>query len=141
MKKGDDYPIRVDVMFKGDPSDPAVHRTLTYSLAKLFYGRSLPYSSLNYIWANREQGSRYLVSTYTDRTIMVPLQQGEGNVGRWMEEDVDILKDYRQAFGEDPPHMAGLAIMNDSDDTGESSVSWVDWIEIYGVSGGEREKE
>lgn len=130
-KKGDDYPLRIDVMFKYDPSDPAVRRTLKYSMAKLIYGRYPPHSSLNYIWANRETDSRYMVSTYTKRTVMVILQQGEAYAGLWKEEDVDILEDYRAAFGEDPPGTAGLAVMSDSDNTGESCVSWVDWIEIY----------
>jgi hypothetical protein len=36
-----------------------------------------------------------------------------------------------KAFGEDPPSVANLAIMNDSDNTGESAVSYIDYIEIY----------
>jgi len=135
VKKGDDYPMRIDVMFKYDPSDPAVRRAFKYSLGKLFYGRYPPYAALNYVWANRETDSRYMVSPYTDRNIMVLLQKGTGNVGRWMEEDVDIMEDYRNAFGEDPPRMAGLAVMCDSDNTGESSTSWLDWIEIYRNTG------
>jgi hypothetical protein len=62
---------------------------------------------------------------------MVPLRSGPGLAGRWLTEERNILEDYRQAFGEDPPAVAGLAFMNDSDNTGESSVSWIDWIEIF----------
>jgi hypothetical protein len=43
---------------------------------------------------------------------------------------VDIVKDYQQAFNQKPPPRASLAIMSDSDDTRESSVSFMDWIEI-----------
>jgi hypothetical protein len=50
---------------------------------------------------------------------------------------VDILNDYRKAFGGDPPRRAGLAIMSDSDDTGESSTAWVDWVEIYRIPEGD----
>lgn len=137
-KKGDDYPLRIDVMFKYDASDPAVRKGLKYSMAKLIYGQYPPYSSLNYIWANRETDSRYMVSTYTKSTVMVALQQGERNTGLWLTEDVDILEDYREAFGEDPPRIAGIAVMSDTDNTGESCVSWVDWIEIYRIIEDER---
>jgi hypothetical protein len=56
---------------------------------------------------------------------------GRDKTGLWVEERVNILTDYRRAFGEDPPATASLAIMNDSDDTGQSSVSYVEFIEIY----------
>ncbi len=37
----------------------------------------------------------------------------------------------RKAFGKEPPSKAGIGIMNDSDDTGESSVSYIELIEIF----------
>ncbi|UCG39683.1 MAG: DUF3047 domain-containing protein [bacterium] len=134
-KSGDDYPMRVYVMFRYDPDDPAVRRSLKHSLARILYGRYPPYTTLTYIWASRDHGRRYLVNTYSDRALMVPLRWGGEKVGQWVLESVDILADYRAAFGEDPPGQAGLGIMNDSDNTGESSVSWIDWMEIS--SGGE----
>ena len=44
---------------------------------------------------------------------------------------IAILDDYQQAFGVKPPARARIAIMNDSDNTGESSVSYVEYIEIF----------
>ena len=38
--------------------------------------------------------------------------------------------DYRKAFGKDPPKTASIAIMNDSDNTGEAAVSYVEFIEV-----------
>jgi hypothetical protein len=48
-----------------------------------------------------------------------------------VEEEANILEDYTKAFGAAPPAIASIAIMNDSDNTGESSVSYVDYIEVY----------
>ena len=62
------------------------------------------------------------------------LEKGPKRCGTWREEEIDILKDYREAFGTDPPHTAGIVIMNDSDDTGEKSVSHVRFIEISKAS-------
>ena len=131
IKSGDDYPIRLYVMFKYDPADPAVKRSLKYSLARILYGKMPPYTSLNYIWANRDHGQRYLVNPYSDKAMMVLLQAGDEKAGQWVREDIDIVRDYKEAFGTPPPAIAGLPIMNDSDGTGESSVSWVDDVELY----------
>ena len=46
-------------------------------------------------------------------------------------QEVNILEDYKAAFGKDPPEIASIAIMNDSDNTKESSISYVDYIVIY----------
>ncbi len=72
-----------------------------------------------------------MTNPYSSRSKMIFLRMGGEQTGRWVEESVDILADYRRAFGEDPPATASLAIMNDSDDTGQSAVSYVEFIEIY----------
>jgi hypothetical protein len=62
---------------------------------------------------------------------MILLEAGTEKVGHWVDEEVDIIRDYRNAFGIMPPGTASIAIMNDSDNTGERSVSYVDYIEVY----------
>ncbi len=59
------------------------------------------------------------------------LEKGGKNAGTWCEEEIDIVKDYRKAFGVDPPSVVGIVIMNDSDDTGERAVSYVKSIEVF----------
>ena len=127
-KDGDDYPIRVYVVFKYDPRRAGFRMRTAYGLAKQLYGEYPPHSSLNYIWANREQEQRILSSPYTDRSKMVIRRAGTNDIGRWVEERVNILDDYRSAFGEDPPSEASLAIMTDSDNTEENGVAFVDFI-------------
>ena len=130
VKSGDDYPIRLYVMFKYDTTDPAVRRSFKHSIARTL-GKDLPYRSLNYIWANRRHDRRVIPNTYTRRAMMVLKEMGLEKVGQWVTEEAHILDDYREAFGEDPPRTASLAFMNDSDNTGEASVSFIDFIEIY----------
>lgn len=129
-KQGDDYPIRLYVLFSFDPEQASTWERIKYGTYKAVYGEYPPHSTLNYIWANREHGDRILTNTYTEKAKMILLRQGAGHVGRWVDEEVDMLKDYREAFGQDPPATASLAIMNDSDNTQESSVSWLDDLEV-----------
>jgi hypothetical protein len=130
-REGDDYPIRLYVMFRYDPEEASLGERVRYALAKRFYGEYPPKSSLNYVWANKKHGERILTSPYTGRSKLLVLRSGESLAGRWVHEEVDIIRDYREAFGEEPPSMASIAVMSDSDNTGEHAVSFIDSIEVY----------
>jgi hypothetical protein len=134
-KSGDDYPLRIYIVLQYDPSRAGYLEKMKYEAAKLLYGEYPPHSSLNYIWANREHSEGVLTSTYTERSKMLPLQGGVRNLGTWQIEDVNIVNDYRMAFGTDPPPTASIGIMNDSDNTGEGSISYLDYIEVYRQKG------
>ena len=131
MKQGDDYPGRVYIIFQYDPEKASFPKRVKYGIAKKMNGEYPPHSSLNYIWANREQGIDILTNAYAEDAKMIILQKGNDMAGVWIEEDVNVLEDYRRAFHEDPPATARLAIMNDSDNTGESAVSYIDYLEVY----------
>lgn len=128
-KDGDDYPLRVYVLFDYDPAKASFGMRTKYALAKALYGETPPHASLNYIWANREHGRRILPSPYTDRSQMVILRAGPAQTAQWVEEEVNILEDYRAAFGEDPPRSARLAVMSDADNTAGTAVAFCDFIE------------
>jgi hypothetical protein len=61
---------------------------------------------------------------------MIPVSAGSGMANTWQEYTVDIVRDYRQAFGQDPPAMASLAVMSDSDNTHESARAWIEYIRL-----------
>lgn len=134
-KAGDDYPIRIYLMFKYDPERVGFYDRLKYNTAKLLYGEYPPDSSLNYIWANRDEERSIVSSPYTDRSKMVPIDQGRVRVGQWVSHERNVLEDYRRAFGKEPPAEASIAIMNDSDNTGEHSVSYVRSLEVFRRNG------
>jgi len=129
-KAGDDYPIRVYVMFLYDPDRATFGERLTYGAAKVFYGRYPPHSTLNYVWTGRDLSERIIESPYTDRAFMVVLEKGKDRLGQWVEESVNVLEDYRKAFGRDPPATARLAVMSDTDNAGGSAVAYLDFIEV-----------
>ncbi len=129
-KSGDDYALRVYVMFRYDPAKASAWQRLRYGAAKTLYGQYPPGSALLYIWSNKPHEKRILTSPYADNVKMVILETGNSKAGQWIVEDVNVLADYRAAFGKEPGSPASLAVMNDSDNTGEASVSWLQWIEI-----------
>jgi len=129
-KSGDDYPIRIQIVFKYDPEKASRLRRIEFGLAKKAYGEYPPGTTLSYVWASRQDQKTMMVSPYSDTIRLVALEKGPRLCNTWREEEIDIARDYREAFGTDPPHTASIVIMNDSDDTGEKSVSYVRFIEI-----------
>jgi hypothetical protein len=130
-KKGDDYPLRVYITFPFDQGKAGFLEKVKYASARLVFGEYPPQSCLNYIWANRHFEEDVLTSSYTEKSKLIPLKSGSELAGMWQSEEINIIEDYRRAFGSKPPETARLAIMNDSDNTGESSVSYLDYIEVY----------
>lgn len=129
-KSGDDYPIRVYVLFQYEPASASLGERLTYNAAKIIYGKYPPQSTLNYVWTGANISERFITSPYTEKARMIILERGTKHVGQWLEESVNVLNDYRQAFGKDPPATAGLAVMSDTDNTGTSAVAYLDFIEV-----------
>ncbi|MBI5099994.1 MAG: DUF3047 domain-containing protein [Nitrospirae bacterium] len=130
-KSGDDNPVRIIFNFKYDPEKASLSQRVKYGFVKTIYGEYPPHSSLKYIWESRKHDKKIYTNPYAPESKMIILQAGDEDAGSWLEQEVNIVKDYREAFGKDPPAIAGIAIMNDSDNTGESSVSYIDYIEIY----------
>ena len=129
-KDGDDYPIRIYIMFQYNPDKASFFDSVKYGLAKSIYGKYPPHSALNYIWANKKQKKRIITSAYTDKAKMIVTDFGDKYLNVWREHSVNVLKDYKEAFGQNPPAKVSLAIMTDSDNTKESSLSYIDFIEV-----------
>lgn len=129
-KEGDDYPARLYVMFAYDPGSASLGKQMQYGLAKAIYGQYPPDSSISYIWDNQVTTAPFIVNAYTDEARMIPVSAGPEKAGVWQEYSVDIVRDYRAAFGHDPPATASLAVMIDSDNTGESAEAWIEYIRL-----------
>jgi regulator of sigma D len=61
---------------------------------------------------------------------MIAVESGSARVGQWLDEKRDLLEDYRKCFGEDPPKAGAVAIMTDTDNTGEQAVAWYSPIRL-----------
>jgi hypothetical protein len=129
-KSGDDYPLRIYVVFKYNPDHAGLFERAQYNTLKLLYGEYPPHSSINYIWANKKYPERILPNPYTAKTQMILLQKGAERAGVWIEEQANALEDYRKAFGTEPPAEASIAVMSDADNTGEKATGYVDYIEV-----------
>ncbi|SFR48351.1 Protein of unknown function [Marinobacter gudaonensis] len=123
-KSGDDYPARIYVAFKFQPEKAGFFERAKRKTVEVLFGESLPGNALNYIWANSLPEGTVIANAYTDKTMMVAVNSGREQIGDWVTVQRDIVADYRQAFGEAPPPIVGVAIMSDSDNTSEQATAW-----------------
>lgn len=103
-KAGDDYAVRVYVLFPGQ-----------------FFWQM---KAINYIWANRLDKGKSAPNAFTSNAKMVAVESGNEKAGQWLTEERDLLADYRTLFGTDPHEAGAIAIMTDTDNTGGSANAW-----------------
>lgn len=138
-KQGDDYPARLYVTFEYDPEKVGFGRKAKYLAARVLFG-DIPVAAINYIWDAKAPRGLIVDNAYTDFAKMIVVRSGPESVGLWVEEERNIYEDYRQAFGEEPPMINGVAIMTDTDDTGESAVAYFGDIEFRRATSDVRRK-
>ncbi len=123
-KSGDDYPARLYITFAYDGDKVGFWESVKFNTVKLLYGEYPPINALTYIWANKLPKETLLANPYTDRVQMIAVESGADHLGKWRHFSRNIVEDYRRAFGEEPPVISGIAIMTDTDNTGEEAMAW-----------------
>lgn len=123
-KDGDDYPARIYITFTLDPGKAGYLERVKHEAARLIYGQDIPYRAISYIWGSNSQAGTMIANPYTDRVMMFVVEAGEEKLQQWVTERRNVYEDYKKAFGEEPSMISGIAIMTDTDNTGESAVAW-----------------
>lgn len=104
-KEGDDYPARVYVVVSGG--------------AAFWKTRSLVY-----VWSSNQPVGATWNNAFTDNARVMALRSGAKGAGRWVNEKRDIRADFRQLFGEDIAAIDAVALMTDTDNSGQSATAW-----------------
>jgi hypothetical protein len=123
-KDGDDYPARLYITFAYDSSKVGLLEKAKYETARLLYGQYPPLGALNYIWDSNAAKGTIVPNPYTERAMMIIMESGAADLNRWVTEERNVYEDYKFAFGEEPPLISGVAIMTDTDNTGESATAF-----------------
>ena len=104
-KEGDDYPARVYVVFSGG----------------LFFWKT---RAINYVWSSNQPLGSSWPNAFTSNARMIAVESGNAKTGEWINERRNVLADFRQLFHEEPGSVDAIAIMTDTDNSGQSAISW-----------------
>jgi Protein of unknown function (DUF3047) len=109
---------RLMLAFHGDADKLDIEQRVQLRLAKAVTGRSMPYSSLIYVWLNGVPAGTVVPSPYSDRVRLIAMDASESQLDRWVDLRRDVVEDYRRAFGEEPGDIVGVGIFTDVDSNG-----------------------
>jgi len=121
---GDDYPARIYIAFAYDPDRVGFFEKAKFKAVKVLYGEYPPSGAINYIWASRAPKETRVPNPFVDRVMMIAVESGPAMTNTWVTEERNIYQDYLNSYGQPPPMISGVAIMTDSDNTGESATSF-----------------
>ena len=117
----EDAPLRVVVAFDGDASKLPFGERTQRKLAQTLTGRAPPYAALMYIWGNHEAPGTIIASAHTQQIKMMVVQSGADGLGQWHHLRRNLREDYFRAFGKPAGPVVALAVMTDTDNTGEKA--------------------
>ena len=123
-KEGDDYPARIYITFEYTPGKVSFFEKTKYEAIRLLYGEYPPLAAIDYIWESKAPVGTMVPSPYTDRVMMFVVESGSAKLDQWVSEERNVYEDYKKAFKEEPPMISGVAIMTDTDNTGESTTAY-----------------
>lgn len=123
-KEGDDYPARIYITFVYDPAQLSFFEKRKYEAIRLLYGQYPPLAAINYIWESKAKEGTMVPNPYSDRVMMFVIESGSAKLGQWVSEERNVYEDYKKAFKGEPPMISGVAIMTDTDNTGESATAY-----------------
>jgi len=119
-KQKEDSPVRVVVSFDGDLDSLPFDDRMFFDNIRLLTGQQLPYATLMYIWENRAARGSIIANMHTSRIKMIVAESGRQKVGRWQDITRNVYDDYKRVFGAAPGRITAIAIMTDTDNTGEN---------------------
>ncbi len=94
--------------------------------------RNIP--TLAYLWtsAGMREGDVVESPRRKDVVRFMVIESGPGNLGRWMYERRNVIRDFRKAFGREPPGKVELiAVFTDNDQTKEPVEAYYGAIRAY----------
>ena len=102
-KAGDDYPARVYVVVSGG----------------LAFWRT---RSLVYVWSSNQPVGSTWDNAFTSNVRTIALRSG--NVAGWFNEKRNVRADFKRLFGDDIQQINAVALMTDTDNSGQAATAW-----------------
>ena len=125
-KSGEDRALAVYVAFPFEPDRADFLETLERLAIVLTQGSDVPGRILTYAWGgDQPRGTLQRRSGRENMDTVRILRTPDTPANEWFDERVDVMSDFREAYGWDPPAPTHIGIASDSDDHGRALVGEV----------------
>lgn len=116
----DDRALAVHVYFSDQ--NAGVMRRLTRGVASMF-GAPVSGRAITYVWGGQRPVGTVVANPFMDdgEGVLVIKRSSTEVTKQWVAETIDLVADYRIAFGEQAPPVRYIAVSADTDDTGATS--------------------
>lgn len=114
--------VRSSIETRKDRFDAAARVMVVFGREKSFrrFGMGEPSGlKIEYIWATRLPKGHLFDHPGEKNCKVFVLESGEGRVGQWLYYQRNIQKDFKTAFGEEPPPIIAIGIQTDTDHSNE----------------------
>ncbi len=121
-----DFPARIYVAVRPKEGFNPI-RSVAQELARSVTGVPIPKAALNFVWSSADEPGETLFNQDAKvRNVIVVVESGDANVGRWVDAEVNVLEYYNRFFPGGPAKTDGIGIMTDSDNTETRVVAYYD---------------
>ncbi len=124
VKTGDDYAARLYVSFDLPLNRLSLKDRLSIQAACVLSGAEIPPAALCYVWCHAQPAGATGWNPYTDRIRMVVLDRKHGDAGSGRSHARDVRRDWAEAFEGPVPHVSGIGIGSDTDNTADRVEAW-----------------
>jgi hypothetical protein len=122
---------KIDKTPKGGSEDAKKSFDHTARLFIAFKTSIGPPRTINYVWANKTPVGKTFNHPSSNRARFIVLESGDAKANQWITEKRDLYADWKQLFGnDDPPTIASIGLMTDSDGTETTVTGWYDDLQI-----------
>jgi len=133
VKGGDDYAARLYVFFDLPMDRLSLGDRLGIRAARALSGADIPTAALCYVWGHAQPAGVTAWNPYTDRVRMVVLDSKDANAGAWRSHTRDVRRDWAEAFEGPVPHISGVGVGADTDNTAEKVETWFSDIRFAAI--------
>lgn len=105
QKDGDDYPARIYVVISGG----------------LMFWRT---RALNYVWSSNQAIGAVWPNAFTGNATLVAVRNDTSPMNTWITEKRNLREDIKRYLNIDVDHIDAVAIMTDTDNSGQSATAY-----------------
>jgi hypothetical protein len=134
--EGDDHPLRIFFVFAPDPTKQSIwFRIKRFLYLDRVHGHPMGGRFAEYLWSSHLQPGDIIQDPGKPWQKLMVIEGGSENLGRWLSYRRNLYEDFKRLYGQEPRRLIFIGILNDMDQTGQETVSYIADLFFYSGEG------